>query len=346
MREAPKSPAVAVVGAGPIGLELAAELSRAGIDHIVFEKGAIGQTMVGWPPGTQWFSSNERTAIAGVPLLTPGQQKATREEYLVYLRTVVRALGLEIRTHERVDGVEREGDRFVLTTTRRGETRRTRARAVVLTVGDTAFPRRLGIPGEDLPHVRHVLPDPHVYFQRDLLVVGGKNSAVEAALRCWHAGANVTISYRGAAFDETRVKVWLLPELKGRIRRGEIPCHFRTRPRAIDPRGVTLEDLEDGRTRLVPTDFVLLATGYVADMSLFRQLGVTLAGENEVPVFDAGTMETDVPGVYVAGTAAAGTQRSYHLFLENCHVHVHRIVAHLLGEPPPTVPPPNQLPES
>jgi thioredoxin reductase (NADPH) len=337
---------VAIVGAGPIGLELAAELKRAGIDYVQFDKGTIGQTMYWWPPQTQWFSSNERIAIAGVPLHTIDQRKATREEYLAYLRTVARTFDLKIRTHEPVVDIVREADTFRLTTNARGSQHSYAARKVVLAVGDTDVPKRIDIPGEDLPHVAHVLLEPHHYFQRDLLIVGGKNSAAEAALRCWHAGVNVVMSNRDAKFDDQHVKYWLLPELEGRINRGQIACHYQTEPVEITESYVTLRRSDTGETFDVACDFVLLATGFVADMSLFGKVGVALLGDNEVPQFDEATMQTNVAGVYVAGTAAAGTQNRYHLFLENCHIHVHRIVAHLKGEAPPTTPPPNQLPES
>jgi len=346
MVDSDKQHDVAIVGAGPIGLELAAALTRRGIDYVQFDKGTIGQTMYWWPPSTQWFSSNERIAIAGVPLLTTDQRKATREEYLAYLRTVVRTFDLKVNTHEPVIDIERDGDGFVLTTNARGKQHRYRAANVVLAVGDTDVPKRIGIAGEDLSHVSHVLHDPHLYFQRDLLIVGGKNSAAEAALRCWHAGVNVTMSYRGEAFDKRHVKYWLLPELEGRIKRGEIGCHYETEPVSIAEGAVTLREVRTDRTFDVPCDFVLLATGFVADMSLFEKVGVALQGDSQVPTFDPQTMLTNVPGVYVAGTAAAGTQNSYHLFLENCHIHVHRITAHLTGEAPPTAPPANQLPES
>jgi len=308
----------AIIGAGPIGIELACALKRAGIDAIHFDKGAIGQTMYWWPPQTQWFSSNERIAIAGVPLLTTDQRKATREEYLAYLRTVVRTFDLKIHTHEKVvDITGAEGD-FTLHTRRNDQPFAYRAKRIVLAVGS------------------HVLEEPHKFIQRKLLIVGGKNSAAEAALRCWHAGVEVTLSYRGDAFDKRHVKVWLLPELLGRISRGEIACHYQTEPIEIRPTSIVLRDLTDQSTREVDADFVLLATGFVADMTLFESLGITLTGESRAPEHDTDTMLTNVPGVYVAGTATAGTQNSYHVFLENCHVHVDRIVAHLTDRPAPT----------
>ncbi len=285
-------------------------------------------------------------AIAGVPLLTPDQAKATREQYLAYLRTVVTTHDLKVHTHTRVESIKPDGDGFLLTTTSADQTTTYRAQRIVLAVGDTETPKQLGIPGEDLPNVTHVLEDPHKYFQRRLLIVGGKNSAAEAALRCYHAGVDVTMAYRRDAFDKKHVKYWLLPELIGRIQRDEIACHYRCEPVEITPGRVTVRHTEDGSTFDIETDFVLLATGFVADMSLFKQLGIELSGDNETPAFDPDTMQTNAPGVYVAGTATAGTQNRYTVFLENCHIHTTRIVNHLLGQAPPPSPVPNELPES
>ena len=174
---------VAVVGAGPIGLELAVALKRAGIDYQQFDARQIGYTVSWFAPGTRFFSSNERIAIAGVPLHTPDQGKATREDYLSYLRGVVEQFDLKIHTYEAVAGIEKQGGGFVLTTSRAAGQRQCRAKRLVLVTGGTDQPRRRGIAGEGLPHVSAYFQDPHLYFRKRLLIVGGKNSAVEAALR-------------------------------------------------------------------------------------------------------------------------------------------------------------------
>jgi thioredoxin reductase (NADPH) len=201
-------------------------------------------------------------------------------------------------------------------------------------------PHRLGIPGEDLPHVSHYFRDAHTCFRRRLLIVGGRNSAAEAALRTWRAGAQVTLSYRRAAFDERLVKHWILPDLQAQIDNGMIGFHPLTAPLEITPGHVTLARLDEagcptGETFRQPADFVLLLTGFEADMGLFQQAGVTLEGPSQTPRFDPATMETDVPGLYVAGTAAAGQrQEKYTVFIENSHVHVGRIVQALTGRWP------------
>jgi thioredoxin reductase (NADPH) len=197
----------------------------------------------------------------------------------------------------------------------------------------------LNIPGEDLPHVSHYFQDPHTYFRKRLLIVGGRNSAVEAALRCHHAGAEVSISYRRNNFEEKSIKYWLLPEINGLISAGRIRGHFNSVMTEISPSKVVLAPCLPGGGATVQEqfDFVLLLTGYEADMSLMKKAGVELRGESQVPVFDELTMETNVPGLYVAGCAVAGTQSGYKIFLENCHVHVPRIVAAVMGAAPPQV---------
>lgn len=336
---------VAVVGAGPIGLELAVALKREGIDYQHFDARQIGYTISWFAPGTRFFSSNERIAIAGVPLNTPDQGKATREDYLSYLRGVVQQFDLKVNTYEPVVGIEKIDGGFLLTTRPRSGRRDWRARRLVLVTGGTDQPRRLNIPGEDLPHVSHYFRDPHDYFRKRLLIVGGKNSAVEAALRCHHAGADVSLCYRQAELSPRSIKYWLLPEMNDLLRTGRIAGYFNSTPTEITPGTVTLKSTSAGEMTL-PFDFVLLLIGYEQDNALFRLAGVTLSGDCGAPRFDEQTMETDIPGLYVAGTAVAGTQDKYKVFIENCHVHVERIMAALKGARAPLTNNWQALPES
>ena len=326
---------LAIIGGGPIGIELAVAARRAGIGYVHFEAGQIGHTMMWWAPGPRWFSSNERIAIAGVPLITPDQTKCTREQYLAYLRLVVTVHRLSIRTYEPIVGCTRVGDEFELTSRPRGGERITRARHVALCVGGTDRPRMLGIPGEDLPHVSAYFTEPHTYFRQNLLIIGGRNSAVEAALRCHHAGANVSLSYRQEKLPEASIKYWLMPEIAGYLKTEHIKLHALTTPVAITPTHVTLRRCGpkhcEGQTFDVPADFVLKLIGYEQDNALLRLCGVELNGPQQAPRYDVTTMQTNVPGLYIAGTATAGTQDRYRIFLENCHIHVDRIIAHLTG---------------
>jgi thioredoxin reductase (NADPH) len=313
---------VAIIGAGPIGLEFAVALKRANIPYVQFDAAQIGATMQWYPLEMVFHSSAERLAIAGVPIQVPDQQKPKREEYLAYLRAVVQQFQLEIRTYERVVSARRLDDGTFELQTNRGTYA---VENVVVAIGAMHMPKLLGIPGEELPHVSHYFHDPHTYFNQQLLIVGGRNSAIEAAVRCQRAGAHVTISYRRDDFDPSTVKFWLLPEIRSMIRDNRVRFLPRTILVEIRDRTAVLDPIGE-----VPADFVLALTGYKQDTTLFQQLGVDLGGEDYRPRYDESTMETNVPGVFVAGTAIAGSPRErVSIIVEDCHVHVERIVARL-----------------
>ena len=208
------------------------------------------------------------------------------------------------------------------------------AKHVVLAIGDMHRPRLLHIDGENLEHVSHYFDEPHRYFRRKLLIVGGKNSAVEAAIQCHSAGAQVAISYRREQFNGDSVKYWLLPEIQMLIQTQRITFHPQTTPTAITPTHVRLQRADASQWQ-VEADFVLLLIGYEMDRSLLDIAGVKLVGENGAPKLDHKTMQTNVGGIYVAGTAVAGTQRKFKLFIENCHPHVAKIVTAITGRQVP-----------
>jgi thioredoxin reductase (NADPH) len=336
---------IVVIGAGPIGLELAVALKRNGVDYVHFDAKQIGYTISWFPPQTRFFSSNERIAIAGVPLQTPDQFKATREEYLAYLRSVVLQFDLKIETYCPVVGIERVGKEFLVTVEPPAGRRRVRCNRIALCTGGTDHPRRLNAAGEDLPHVSHYFRDPHTYFQKRLLVVGGKNSAVETALRCHHAGAKVALCYRRSQLDSRSIKYWLLPEINGLIQEKRIDAHFESQPIEITPSQVRLRR-SSGEEVTIVSDFVLLQIGYEQDTTLLELAGIELTGSCRTPTFDPSTMETNVAGIYVAGTAVGGTQEKYHVFIENCHMHVDRILAAITGATAPPAPAPLTAPET
>jgi thioredoxin reductase (NADPH) len=330
---------VAIIGAGPIGLELAVCLKRAGVNYLHLDARQIGYTISWWPRNTSFFSTTERLAIGGVPIQNNHQQRITGEDYLAYLRGIVEQFDLQINTYERVSQLERSADGFELTTQPLTGAGHYRSKRVVLAIGDMHWPNRLGIPGEELLHVSHYFRDPHDYFRKRLLIVGGKNSAAEAALRCWRVGAHVTLSYRRAQFNERHVKHWLLPDLLAQIEAGTIGFLPETIPVEVTPAHVVLQRTPngqpvDGLPILHETDFVLLNTGFRGDQSLLEMTGVMLQGENRVPVFDPATMETNVPGLYLAGTVAAGIQQRYTLFIENSHDHAGKITQAITGRWP------------
>lgn len=346
---------VLVVGAGPIGIELAIALKRASISYVHLDASQIGSTISWYAPQTHFFSSPERISIAGVPLQTLDQTKATREEYLTYLRAVVLQFDLKICTYERVTSLDTHDDgTFRVTSRRLDAERHWRAKNVVLAIGDMHRPRRLGIPGEDLPHVSHYFADPHTYFRRRLVIVGGRNSAVEAAVRCVRVGAEVTLVYRRPELDAEHIKFWLYPEIRGLIRDERLTFLPSTDVLEIRSDHVRVQAVSHGghaegaagslssptpsskdvstEPQDVGADFVLLLTGYEQDSELFERAGVTLIGSARRPSVNEQTMETNVPGLFVAGTAAAGTQSSgVKEFIETSHIHVDRIVAALRG---------------
>ncbi|HED54219.1 MAG TPA: pyridine nucleotide-disulfide oxidoreductase [Phycisphaerales bacterium] len=337
---------VAVVGGGPIGIEMHAALVAAGKRVVHFEAGRIGHTFSWWAPRTRFFSSPERIAICGVPLRTPDQGKASAEQYGDYLLAVVEQFGLNIKTFERVDRIERDNDGgFVLhhAPSRVGVggqeideeigfgagERPVRARHVVLAIGNMHRPRAVGVPGETLAHVSHYLGHPGDYFDKRVVIVGGKNSAAEAAIRLYRAGAHVTLSYRGDELDAGRIKYWVLPELVWLIEKGRVEFVPETRPVEIRRDAIELAGRE-GRV-VLPADFVLLLTGYVQDGTLYDQLGLDRIGESRRPRLDRETMQTSVPGIFVAGTASSGSQTRAKVFIENSHAHVDRICRAIAG---------------
>ena len=336
-----------IIGAGPIGLEIAAHLGRAGTECLVLDGGPIGATIDRlFPPATRFFSSPDRVEIAGITCPTIAQEKATREEYLAYLRQVVDTLNLKVRTYHHVEAGRVDDDGFVLDVRIRSGARQSMAaRRLVLATGGMGHVRTLGIPGESLPHVRHELGDPHQYHGRRVLIVGGRNGACEAAVRCWRAGALVHLSYRGAEIHE-RVKYWIRPELEALIEEGRIHGHPRTIPTTIDATCVVLDSLDGTPATTLEIDDVLLMIGYEHDPTLMKELGIQTDPATDAPQFDEQTMETNVPGLHVAGTATAGTQDRFRVFIENCHAHAQRITAAIAGGEAPTERPKRKLEET
>ena len=356
-RSKPVNTHTLIVGAGPIGLELAVNLRHHDVPLVHLEAQQVGHTVSWYPKQTRYFSSPQRIAIAGVPLNNPDQTKATREQYLSYLHNIVQQFDLRVQTFEPVTQLRplpdpapptesSDAPRFAVTTPRAVY----HAQNVVLAIGDMHQPRQLEIPGEDLPHVSHYFDEPQRYFQQNLLIVGGKNSAVEAALRCHHAGAHVAVSYRREQFDPDAIKYWLTPEINALIKHGQIKFYPATVPTRITPQHVTLQpapgfqsapghnpapgdDADHARPVDHPADFVLLLTGYTQDKTLLRDVGLTLHGDNQAPHLDPQNMMTDLPGLYLAGTAAAGTQNHFSLYIENSHPHVAKITQHITGQP-------------
>jgi thioredoxin reductase (NADPH) len=304
-------PAV-IVGAGPIGLACAIAARRRGIDALVIDAGAIAHSIVRYPIGMTFFTTPERLEIGGHPLTCAGA-KATREEALMYYRGVARAEGLRVRPWTKLVGAERRAGRVVCLVQTRLGTEEIVTDRLVLATGYFDHPNLLQVPGEDLPHVSHYFDEPHLSCGLDVVIVGGKNSAVEAALLCFRAGARVTLVYRGPALKPS-VKYWLRPDFENRVKAGEIAVRFGATVAAITPREVVIRT--GNATERLPADRVYALTGYHPDFELFRAIGIQFDDATGRPVLDVETLETNVTGVYLAGSVAAGREIS-EVFIEN-----------------------------
>ena len=314
---------VAIVGAGPCGLAAAIAMKAAGLDALVLDAGCVVSSIVGYPTYMTFFSTAEKLAIGGLPFVVAAE-KPTRRDALAYYRAVVEHFDLDVRQYERVHSVERGGRGFVLCSRRRdGSEHATEARAVVIATGYFGTPNRLGVPGEELPHVTHVFRDGHEAFQQDAVVVGGGNSAVEVALELYRARARVTLVHFATVLDRG-VKPWVLPDITNRIAEGAIAVRWSSRVTAIEPTAVMLQS-EAGTERL-RADLVYLMTGYTPASELLSRLGVRIDGDTGIPAHDPATMETDVPGVFIAGVLAAGYDANK-IFIENGRDHGGRIAS-------------------
>ncbi|HYG68234.1 MAG TPA: YpdA family putative bacillithiol disulfide reductase, partial [Anaeromyxobacteraceae bacterium] len=313
---------VLVVGAGPIGLACALEVQRAGRSARVVEKGALVHSIIGYPTGMEFFSTPELLEIGGHPLPT-ARYKPVREEAIDYYQTVARRERLDVRLYERVLRVDGEDGAFEVVSTKGVHA----CRKVVVATGFFDQPNRLGVPGEALPHVSHYYKEPYPFAGQRVVVVGAKNSSAKAALDLYRHGAAVTLVHRGPEVGPS-VKYWIRPDLLNRIRDGVIAAHFHTTVTAIRPGEVDVSG-PDGPATL-PADFVLALTGYHPDFAFLETLGVRLEGPLRVPVCDAETMETNRPGLYLAGTVCGGYDTS-RWFIENGRIHAARLAAHLTG---------------
>jgi thioredoxin reductase (NADPH) len=313
---------ILIVGAGPSGLATAIAARRQNLDCVVVEKGVLVNSIFRFPTHMVFFTTPELLEIGGLPLITP-YDKPTRLEALRYYRRVVDTFGLSLACHEEVLEIEREDGGIFAVTTRSGVARRVRhARAVVLAIGYYDLPNRLGVPGEDLPHVSHYYSEAHPYYRQRVVIVGGKNSAAEAALELFRAGAHVTLVHRHAALGDT-IKYWVRPDIENRIKEGSIAARFESRVVEIRPAEVVIE--RQGIRETLAAEGVLLLTGYHPDVELMRRAGVECHPDTLAPTLDPVTFETNVPNLFIAGGAVAG-RHTGNIFIENGRFHGEQIV--------------------
>jgi thioredoxin reductase (NADPH) len=313
---------VLIIGAGPSGLAAAISAKQRGLDYVVVEKGMLVNSIFHFPTHMVFFTTPELLEIGGLPLTTP-YDKPTRLEALRYYRRVVETFDLQISYEEEVVSIERDGAFIVTTRDRRGVQRVREARAVVLAIGYYDHPNYIRVPGEDLPHVSHYYDDPHPYFQKRVVVVGGKNSAAETALELFRSGAQVTLVHRHAELGSS-IKYWVRPDIENRIKEGSIPARMNTSVIEITPRAVIV-DGPDGREEL-PAEAVFLLTGYHPDVRLMTAAGIQCDPETLAPQMNPETFETNVPNLFLAGGCSAGRNTGA-IFIENGRFHGEKIVS-------------------
>ena len=313
---------VLIIGAGPVGLACALEAQRRGLSTVVVDKGALVNSIVGYPTNMEFFSTPELLEIGGYPFPS-SHYKPLREDALDYYQRVARDEKLTLRLHEKVLKLDGEQGDFIITTDK-GEIR---TRNVVVATGFYDLPNPLNVPGEDLPTVSHYYKEPYQHVAQHVVVIGAKNSSAKAALQLTRAGATVTLIVRGPAISDS-VKYWIRPDLVNRIAEGRITAHFNTTITAIHPEAVDVLTPDGPLT--IPTNFVYALTGYHPDEVLLGRLGVEPdpADEARAPLFDPATHETTRPGLFVAGTVCGGRATS-RWFIENGRHHAQLIAAHL-----------------
>ncbi|MBU5213675.1 MULTISPECIES: YpdA family putative bacillithiol disulfide reductase [Heyndrickxia] len=310
-----------IVGGGPCGLSAAIALQEIGMNPLVIEKGNIVNAIYNYPTHQTFFSSSEKLEIGGVPFINENL-KPRRNHALVYYREVVKRKNLRINRFETVKSVQKMKDGSFEVQTSKNEYQ---AQYVIIATGYYDHPNQLNIPGETLPHVFHYFKEAHPYFDMDVMVIGGKNSAVDAAIELHKAGANVTVLYRGKEYSKS-VKPWILPEFDSLIRNGQIKMEFNAEPLAITEG--TVRYVVNGEIKEISNDYVFAMIGYHPDHHFIKEMGVRIDSETGKPEFNQDTMETNVEGIFIAGVLAAGNNAN-EIFIENGRFHGELIANYL-----------------
>jgi thioredoxin reductase (NADPH) len=312
---------VVIVGGGPIGLACGLAAQQAGLSYTIIEKGCLVNSLYHYPLNMTFFSTSDRLEIGDVPFISHGP-KPTRSEALEYYRRVCATHSLRVQLYEEVDAIQRVSDTFETRTARTTY----QSRAVILALGFFDRPFLLDVPGENLPKVKHYYDEPHPYFRQKLMVVGAANSAVDVALETWRKGADVTMVIREAHLRDS-VKYWVKPDIENRIQEGSIRAYFNSTIMSISERSVRIAT-PDGPLDL-DNDFVFAMTGYEPPFTWMERCGIAFhTDEYRTPVYNEATMETNVPGLYLAGVVCGGLKTNK-WFIENSRVHAELIVQHL-----------------
>lgn len=319
---------VIIVGAGPCGMAAAIALQEKGMEPLIIEKGNVVNSLYHYPTHQTFFSSSDNLEIGDVAFITE-KQRPVRNEALTYYREVAKRKALRIHSFEKVVKIEKESSHFILNTENdKKEKKQYKAKFVIIATGYYDQPNYLHIPGEDLPKVTHYFKEAHPYFGKNVVVIGGKNSAVDAALELQKAGANVTVLYRGGKYSES-IKPWILPGFDSLVRKEKINMVFRANVLKITEDKVFYE--VDGEEKEIDNDFVFAMTGYRPNIPFLNQAGIETDPETGVPSYDEETYETNVPNLYIAGVVAAGFDNNS-IFIENGRFHGGKIAASIISK--------------
>ncbi len=326
---------VIIIGAGPTGLACGIEAEKAGLDYLLIEKGCIVNSIHNFPTQMTFFTTPELLEIGGLPLITP-YQKPTRIEALKYYRRAADTYRLKIHLYETVLSViGNDGDFLVETETRNRERCLYRARKIVVATGYYDIPNSLHIPGEDLSKISHYYTEAHPYYNQDVAVIGGKNSAAIAALDLYRTGARVTLIHRGSELS-SHIKYWIRPDIDNRIKNGEITAFFETTVVEIAAKHLLLKN-RSGKISELKNDFVFALTGYRPDIEFFESMGIQINPVDHKPAYNKETFESNIPGIYLAGVVVAGKMTN-EVFIENGRFHgevIIRSIRQSLSQPSP-----------
>jgi len=310
------------IGAGPTGLATAIEAKRAGMRPLVIDKASLCHSIFRYPVNMVFFTTPELLEIGDLPLVCAAD-KPTRIEALKYYRRAAEHYGLELRLYERVLRVEGQNGNFtVVTATEKGPEHRYQGKKIAVATGYYDLPNQLGVPGEDLPHVSHYYTEPHEFWNQNVVVIGGKNSAAEAALDLYRNGARVTLVHRGKELGAS-IKYWVRPDIENRIKAGQIQALLNARVEEITDGEVVLE--QHAQTKRISAKQVFALTGYHPDYSFIEGLGVKLDAESRRPTLDPNTLESNVPGIHLAGVVTGG-RFTGEIFIENGRFHGKQII--------------------
>lgn len=304
---------VIIIGGGPCGLSAGIAVKKIGKNPLIIEKGNIVNAIYHYPTHQTFFSSSEKLSIGDVPFITE-EHKPKRNQALVYYREVVKREKLRIHPFEKVQNVQKQDDGFFKISSDKAEYT---AEHIIIATGYYDHPNYIGVPGEELPKVSHYFKEAHPYFDMDVAVIGGKNSSVDAALELVKAGARVTVLYRGGEYSRS-IKPWILPEFEALVRTGVIAMEFHSVVQEI--REKELIYTQSGKQKIIKNDFVFAMTGYHPDHEFIKKMDVSIDEKTGRPIYNPETMETNVPGIFIAGVLAAGNEAN-EIFIENGRFH-------------------------